>query len=318
VRLAAIAVLSIGFAALFGMAGLAGGQSDGGNCVLYARDATGIDLQGNAGAWWALAEGRYARGHEPEKGAILVFKPSRFMPSGHVAVVSQVISDREIQVDQANWIRGRIVKNLWVLDASPNNDWTLVEVENLGSRTYGRDNPTFGFVYPQPPQPRLDEIAVATEDARHSHPQFAPIRFAVAMEDPDPQREPRPGPQAMVKTALFIVEKEPTKKSARSSSAKPRAHAHKKTHVASHAAKHEASERAAAKHPAAKHVHAKHEVTRHAAATRASTRHKATRHAAAAHHVVKTADKHDIPRRKRPAVSVRTILASHKVREPLD
>src|ERR1700745_979413 len=73
------------------------------NCALYARAETGVALYGSAGGWWDQADGRYQRGHLPVVGAILVFKRTRHIPSGHVAVVAQVVSAREILVDQANW-----------------------------------------------------------------------------------------------------------------------------------------------------------------------------------------------------------------------
>jgi len=118
----------------------------GGNCVAYARDVTGVHLDGNAAAWWPHAQGRYERGHKPEVGAILVFKPFGRMHVGHVAVVSRVIGSREVLVDQANWVRGRVTKAMSVVDASPLNDWSSVKVQ-FGD-THGRDNPTYGFIYP--------------------------------------------------------------------------------------------------------------------------------------------------------------------------
>src|ERR1700758_4100594 len=69
------------------------------NCALYARAETGVALYGAAGGWWDEADGRYERGHAPAQGAILVFKRSRQIPSGHVAVVAQIISAHEILVD---------------------------------------------------------------------------------------------------------------------------------------------------------------------------------------------------------------------------
>ena len=59
-----------------------------GNCVYYARAATGVSLFGSAGGWWDEAAGLYERGHVPEVGSILVFRRTGFIPSGHVAVVS--------------------------------------------------------------------------------------------------------------------------------------------------------------------------------------------------------------------------------------
>lgn len=119
------------------------------NCALYARAETGVALYGAAGGWWDEAAGRYQRGHVPEVGAILVFKRSHFMPSGHVAVVAQVVSAREILVDHANWYRGRVSRGMSVVDTSPDNDWSSVSVLDLASGKHGRDNPASGFVYPQ-------------------------------------------------------------------------------------------------------------------------------------------------------------------------
>jgi surface antigen len=153
--------------------------SYGGNCALYARQVTGVELAGDAGAWWGHAEGRYQRGHEPTVGAVLVFRPSGHMRHGHVAVVSRVIGRREILVDQANWIRGRIVKNMSVVDASPNNDWTSVKVVELSSRTHGRENATYGFIYPTRPPPHEAEDRVIVAGAGQSKTAL-PVRLAVA------------------------------------------------------------------------------------------------------------------------------------------
>ena len=125
--------------------------SYGGNCALYARNATGIQISGDAGQWWAQAESRYERGHEPAPGAVLVFRPSRFMHHGHVAVVSRIVNAREILVDQANWVPGHVHTGVSVVDASPANDWSSVRVLELHSQKHGRESPTFGFIYPQRP-----------------------------------------------------------------------------------------------------------------------------------------------------------------------
>jgi hypothetical protein len=94
------------------------------------------------------ADGRYQRGPTPEAGAILVFKRTSRIPSGHVAVVAQVISANEILVDQANWYRGRVNRGMSVIDTSSGHDWTSVAVVDLGSGKPGRDYPTYGFIYP--------------------------------------------------------------------------------------------------------------------------------------------------------------------------
>jgi surface antigen len=118
------------------------------NCALYARAETGVALFGAAGGWWDEADGRYQRGPTPEAGAILVFKRTSRIPSGHVAVVTQVISAHEILVDHANWYRGRVNRGMSVIDTSLGHDWTSVAVVDLGSGKPGRDYPTYGFIYP--------------------------------------------------------------------------------------------------------------------------------------------------------------------------
>src|SRR5215469_13609754 len=118
------------------------------NCALYARAETGVALFGAAGGWWDQALGRYERGHVPAVGAILVFKRTQQIPSGHVAVVAQVIGPREILVDHANWYHGAVTRGMSVIDTSPAHDWTSVAVINPPSGTHGRDYPTYGFVYP--------------------------------------------------------------------------------------------------------------------------------------------------------------------------
>lgn len=119
-------------------------------CAPYARQISGIELYGNAHSWWGQADGRYERGHTPRAGAVLAFAASRSMPVGHVAMVSKVISDREVLLTHANWsYRGGIERNVRAIDVSPNNDWTDVRVwygpiGNLGLRS----NPAKGFIYP--------------------------------------------------------------------------------------------------------------------------------------------------------------------------
>ncbi len=56
----------------------------------------------------AGAKGVYDRGAEPEVGAVMVFSGTRKLPMGHVAVVSKIVSDREILIDHANWKRNQV------------------------------------------------------------------------------------------------------------------------------------------------------------------------------------------------------------------
>lgn len=118
-------------------------------CVPFAREVSGIQIQGNALTWWDQAEGRYARGHAPKPGAVLAFAATSRMRYGHVAMVSQVISDREVLLTHANWSsRGGIERNVRAVDVSAAGDWSRVRVwygpmGGLGLTSY----PTHGFIY---------------------------------------------------------------------------------------------------------------------------------------------------------------------------
>jgi surface antigen len=122
-------------------------------CVPFARLVSGIQIFGDAYTWWKQAVGHYDTGFSPKAGAVLCFKPNGKMSLGHVAVVSQVLTDRVIQITHANWsriggTRGQIEKDVTVIDVSPAGDWSTVKVwydpvRDLGSTTY----PTYGFIY---------------------------------------------------------------------------------------------------------------------------------------------------------------------------
>ncbi len=120
------------------------------SCVPFARRISGIAVTGNAWRWWENAAGLYARGNLPELGSVLVFESNRHMRLGHVAVVSRVVSPREIAVDQANWPHGNIARGVSVVDVSERNDWTAVRVVIGRSGTYGSIYPTYGFIYHRP------------------------------------------------------------------------------------------------------------------------------------------------------------------------
>ncbi len=122
-------------------------------CVPFARLASGIQIFGDAWTWWQQAAGKYQTGFTPKSGAVLCFKPTGRMRLGHVAVVSQVLTDRIIQITHANWSlidgdRGHVENNVTVVDVSPAGDWSQVKVwndptHNLGATVY----PTYGFIY---------------------------------------------------------------------------------------------------------------------------------------------------------------------------
>jgi hypothetical protein len=135
-----------------------GSGSGGGNvlqCVTFARAASGIELKGNAVNWWDAAAGVYARGQTPEPGSVLNFRANGHMHLGHVAVVRQLVNQREIVIDHANWAgpgasKGNVSRSISVVDVSERNDWTAVRVALGHSGEYGSVYPTYGFIYDRP------------------------------------------------------------------------------------------------------------------------------------------------------------------------
>ena len=144
----------------------------------YAREMSGIALRGNANTWWGQAEGRYARGHAPRVGAVLAFAATRHMRLGHVAMVSQLVNDREVLLTHANWSRrGGIERDVRAVDVSPNNDWSEVKVwfaplGDLGLTAY----PTKGFIYPDAP---IDStpVVIASNSDKPGHALDAVMTF---------------------------------------------------------------------------------------------------------------------------------------------
>ncbi len=136
------------FACLAGVALSAPAEARGWQCVTYARTITDVTIRGNANTWWGQAAGRYERGKTPTAGAVLAFKSIPGMRMGHVAVVKDVVSERELVIDHANWTRrGGVERNARVVDVSDAGDWSAVRV-SYGNGMGTRVNPTFGFIYP--------------------------------------------------------------------------------------------------------------------------------------------------------------------------
>ena len=107
-------------------------------CVEYARMRSGLAVFGDAKTWWARAKNLYARVSHPVEEAVMVFSGSQRIKRGHVAVVTAIVSPREIIVDQANWQnKGEIDHATPVLDVSRANDWSRVRVWDIPSGTYG-------------------------------------------------------------------------------------------------------------------------------------------------------------------------------------
>ena len=145
---------SLAAAAMISLVPVSGAVADGyWQCVPFARLMSGIQIFGDARTWWSQAVGKYDTGFVPRAGAVLCFKPTARMNLGHVAFVSQVLTDRVIQVTHANWSiidggRGQVEKDVTVVDVSPAGDWSEVKVwydpiRDLGTTVY----PTHGFIY---------------------------------------------------------------------------------------------------------------------------------------------------------------------------
>lgn len=141
-------------------------------CAPFARAFSGIQLFGAAASWWNQAIGKYTQGKAPKPGSVLVFKALSSMRSGHVATVTQVISDRIIKVTHANWggMKGRIEHDVTVIDASANNDWSAVRVwysptASVGTKSY----PTYGFIYGGAKAVAGEATAIAAKAASALH-----------------------------------------------------------------------------------------------------------------------------------------------------
>jgi hypothetical protein len=119
-------------------------------CVPYAREQSGVEIFGDAHHWWRKAVGRFTRTPEPESGAVMVMRGYRTNNRGHVAVVRQILSDRSIIIDHANWLNnGEVTVNVPVVDVSPNGDWTKVRVWHVPTQAWGvRVYTVQGFILP--------------------------------------------------------------------------------------------------------------------------------------------------------------------------
>lgn len=135
-------------------------------CAPFAREVSGIDIHGNANTWWGQAAGRYERGSQPEVGAVMAFEPTSRMRVGHVAMVSKVVSSREVLLTHANWSRrGGVETDVRAVDVSAAGDWSEVRVwfasnHDLGTSSY----PVKGFIYADhgPAAPMQPELPVMT------------------------------------------------------------------------------------------------------------------------------------------------------------
>lgn len=124
-------------------------------CVLYARDVSGISIYGNAHRWWKKAAAlRYERGVQPKPGAVLVLARTRTLPYGHLAVVKRVIDNRHIEVAHSNWghnkaTRRKLYHSMRVKDISRKNDWSRLRFWHYDSESFGNPYVAKGFIYNQ-------------------------------------------------------------------------------------------------------------------------------------------------------------------------
>jgi surface antigen len=117
--------------------------------VTYAREIGEVALRGDAWTWWDQAEGLYERSHRPRAGATMVFR-KRGRSLGHLAVVTRVVGDRIIVADHANWLNRREIHRATpIIDVSPNNGWSAVQVWYTPGGQWGTSTyPVYGFIHP--------------------------------------------------------------------------------------------------------------------------------------------------------------------------
>jgi len=124
-------------------------------CVPYVRAHSQVKIYGDAAEWWDKATGLYARSEVPQLGSVLVLTGYAGPRHSHVAVVTAMVSSREIRVDHANWLNdGAIFTNDPVVDVSPDNDWSQVKVYNERTGAWGvRIYLVQGFIGPSRDNP---------------------------------------------------------------------------------------------------------------------------------------------------------------------
>jgi surface antigen len=141
--------------AVLALTGCSAGLQDAAQyqCVPYARQVSGIQLQGDAWTWWEAAAGRYVRAPRPDRGAVLVLRRSETLRHGHVAVVTALHDARTIDVTHVNWgyddkTRRRVHARMRVIDVSRGNDWSLVRFWNEDASVFGKPYAAHGFILP--------------------------------------------------------------------------------------------------------------------------------------------------------------------------
>lgn len=107
-------------------------------CVPFARREAGVEIYGDANTWWGQAKDRFERVQSPTEGGVVVLRGYAGADRGHVAVVREIVSDRMIIVDHANWLNtGEITRDVPMRDVSARGDWSQVQVWNVQTRMWG-------------------------------------------------------------------------------------------------------------------------------------------------------------------------------------
>lgn len=137
-------------------------------CVPFARQEAGVEIYGNANTWWAQARGKYQRASAPAERAVLVLHGYAGANRGHVAVIKEIVSDRMLIVDHANWLNtGEITRDVPVRDVSDAGDWSRVQVWNLTTGQWGvRVYNVQGFILPALEPRAIAAGAAEAGDAR--------------------------------------------------------------------------------------------------------------------------------------------------------
>ena len=151
-------------------------------CAPYARMVSGVNLFGNALTWWGQAAGKYARGSAPKKGAVMSFAATGRMRLGHVATVSQVLNDREVLLNHANWSRrGGVESSARAVDVSEAGDWSRVKVWFAGTGGLGTSSyPVNGFIYAGEDHAPMTQVTLASVSPVAVAPRLDPVKRAAS------------------------------------------------------------------------------------------------------------------------------------------
>ena len=103
----------------------------------FVRANWSPQLFGPASGWWEAAPAS-DRNDRPAMGSLLLLTGYCDGACGHAAIVTRIVSAREIRIDHADWLHdGAIYRNNPVADVSWNNDWSRVRVFNIRTGSWG-------------------------------------------------------------------------------------------------------------------------------------------------------------------------------------